>query len=212
MAAHQVALQNQQLTFQENALAQTSEAAYVGWLREKRLAAMNCLQEAFEEVLEVTDLWGSGESRGETWAAWEAQVKAVNKKMASSAYRVRLVFGFKEDLLNDCSELAEFAATKFRLLLSPEEIGQTMDNRYEEHQLWREEYGRKYMLIWLKMHVLTTPVPKSERDTAPHVFQVKATEESTNDAAENLTSTGSPRLSVEVCFSGVRLPEMCTAP
>ncbi|RAX45532.1 hypothetical protein DQ354_08545 [Arthrobacter sp. AQ5-06] len=164
--AHQAKLQEQQLAFQQAALEQTSEAAYMGWLRDKRLEAMVRLQDAFEEVMAVRDLWGFSESRGENRAAWDTRVNAASQEMASAAYRVRLVFGLHNDLLKYCTEIAALADKMCRLLLLPWDVGQKLDNWesqiLKDHSEWRDEFDRKYAVIWTKMHLLTTPLPRNE--------------------------------------------------
>lgn len=165
-AAHQAKLQAQQLEFQQAALSQGAEAAYVDWLRDKRLDAMVRLQDAFEEVMNLHDVWGFDESRGEEKAAWDARVKAASNRMASAAYRVRLVFGVHLDLLKYCTELAELADKMCGLLLLSWKVGQNLPNWESEilrdHKQWREDFDRKYTVIWTKMHLLTTPLPKRE--------------------------------------------------
>lgn len=164
--AHQAKLQQQQLDFQKDALERSSEAAYIGWLRDKRLEAMVRLQDAFEEVMTVHELWGFSESRGDNRAAWDARVNAASREMASAAYRVRLVFGLHTDLLTYCTDLAALADKMCRLLLLPWEVGQKLDNWesqiLKDHREWRDEFDRKYSVIWTKMHLLTTPLPSSE--------------------------------------------------
>jgi hypothetical protein len=164
--AHQAKLQKQQLDFQQAALEQTSEAAYMGWLRDKRLEAMVRLQDAFEEVMAVRDLWGFRENRGDNRATWDARVNAANKEMASATYRVRLVFGLHLDLLKYCTDIAVLADKMCRLLLLPWDVGQKLDNWesqiLKDHREWRDEFDRKYSVLWTKMHLLTTPLPKNE--------------------------------------------------
>lgn len=165
-AAHQANLQTHQLNFQKAALDQTSETAYMGWLRDKRLDAMVRLQDAFEEVMAVRDLWGFSESRGDNRTAWDARVNAASKEMASATYRVRLVFGLHMELLKYCTDIAVLADKMCRLLLLPWDVGQNLDNWeshiLKDHREWRDEFDRKYTVIWTKMHLLTTPLPKSE--------------------------------------------------
>jgi hypothetical protein len=167
--AHKAKLQQQQLDFQKAALEQTSEAAYMGWLRDKRLEAMVRLQDAFEEVMAVRDLWGFSESRGDNRAAWDARVNAANREMASAAYRVRLVFGLHTDLLKYCTDIAELADKMCILLLLPWEDGQKLHDWesqiLKDHRDWRGEFDRKYSVIWTKMHLLTTPLPSNEWKT-----------------------------------------------
>ena len=183
-AAHQVKLQEQQLEFQRAALAQSTESAYMDWLRGKRLDSMVRLQDAFEEVMDVHDLWGFKESRGEHRETWDARAKAASNQMASAAYRVRLVFGLHLDLLKNCTELAELADKMCRLVLLPWEIGQGLegwDQMLEDHKRWRDELDRKYAVIWTKMHLLTTPLPKSEREMTQRYLE-EPTESAANTA------------------------------
>lgn len=165
-STHQAELQKQQLDFQQAALEQTSEAEYIGWLRDKRLEAMVRLQDAFEEVIAVRDLWGFSESRGDNRTAWDSRVNAASKEMASATFRVRLVFGLHMDLLKHCSEIAVLADKMCRLLLLPWDVGQKMDNWesqiLRDHDKWRDEFNEKYAVIWTTMHLLTTPLPKNE--------------------------------------------------
>ncbi|MEO3939797.1 hypothetical protein V3C41_01785 [Paenarthrobacter nicotinovorans] len=164
--AHQAKLQQQQLDFQKEALERTSEAAYMAWLRDKRLDAMVRLQDAFEEVMTVHERWGFNESRGDNRAAWDARVDAASREMASAAYRVRLVFGLHTDLLKSCTDIATLADKICRLLLLPWEEGQKLadwESRIlKNHREWRDEFDRKYSVIWTKMHLLTTPLPSHE--------------------------------------------------
>ncbi|MBF4993646.1 hypothetical protein ITX31_05930 [Arthrobacter gandavensis] len=165
-ADHQAKLQAQQLEFQQAALSQTAESAYMDWLRDKRLDAMIRLQDAFEEVMTVRDLWGFSESRGDNTTEWNRRVNAANNQMASAAYRVRLVFGINLDLLKRCTELAALADKMCRLLLLPWESGQKLSNWesqiLRDHRRWRDEFDEKYSVIWTQLHLLTTPLPKSE--------------------------------------------------
>lgn len=165
-ADHQEKLQAQQLEFQQAALGQTAEAAYMDWLRDKRLDAMIRLQDAFEEVMDVRDLWGFAESRGDNTSDWDTRVKAASQQMASAAYRVRLVFGINVDLLKRCTELAALADKMCRLLLLPWETGQKLSNWengiLSDHRRWRDEFDRKYTVIWTELHLLTTPLPNKE--------------------------------------------------
>lgn len=164
--AHQANLQRQQLDFQQAALEQTSEAAYVGWLRDRRLEAMVRVQDAFEEVMSVQELWGFSDSQGVNEAAWLVRVNAANKEMTSATYRVRLVFGLHLDLLTYCTEIALLADKMCRLLLLPWNVGRKLDNWesqiLKDHREWRDDFDAKYLVIWTKMHLLTTPLPKSE--------------------------------------------------
>lgn len=183
-AAHQLKLQEQQLKFQQAALAHSADTAYMDWLRGKRLDAMVRLQDAFEEVMDVHDLWGSSESRGENREAWDSRAKAASNQMASAVYRVRLVFGLHLDLLTNCSELAELADKMCRLVLLPWEIGQKLENwgqMLEDHKRWRKKLDGKYAVIWAKMHLLTTPLPKGEWEMVQRYL-----EEST-EVAEDIT-------------------------
>lgn len=184
-AQHQAKLQAQQLEFQQAALGQTAEAAYMNWLRGNRLDAMVRLQDAFEEVMEVHDLWGFRESRGDNRETWDARAKAASNQMASAAYRVRLVFGLHLDLLANCTELAELADKICRLVQLPWDVGQKLDNWdqiIKDHKRWRGELDRKYSVIWTKMHLLTTPLPKSEREMARRYLEEPG-EEATNTHA-----------------------------
>ncbi|MHA7177347.1 hypothetical protein ACX80D_11885 [Arthrobacter sp. Sr24] len=180
---HQANLQKQQLDFQRAALDQTSEAAYMGWLRDKRLDAMVRLQDAFEEVMAVRDLWGFSESRGDNKAAWDARVNAANKEMSSATYRVRLVFGLHLDLLKYCTDISVLADKMCRLLLLPWDLGQKLDGWesriLKDHGEWRDEFDRKYSVIWTKMHLLTTPLPKKEWETVQESLARDAGEAST---------------------------------
>jgi hypothetical protein len=114
----------------------------------------------------VRDLWGFSESRGDNRPAWDARVKAASNEMASATYRVRLVFGLHMDLLKYCTEIATLADKMCRLLLLPWDVGQKLDNWesqiLKDHSRWRDEFDQKYSVIWTKMHLLTTPLPRKE--------------------------------------------------
>ena len=161
---HEIKIQERQISFQEQSLAQSAENEYMSWLRDKRLIAMERVQNAFIEVLAVADRWSFKDSIRSD--GWSARADAAREECTAALSSLRLVYGLHMDVMEHSNDLAKYSSKICRFVLLPwgqEQQMKSWEDLLEEHKSYREELHHAYLMLWPSMHGLTTPMPKSER-------------------------------------------------